>query len=51
MWVGERFKNELLYQVNKQMDASVDMQSYEPVGLFLNGKYWGLYNLMERKNQ
>ena len=51
MWVGERFKNELLYQVNKQMDASVDMQSYEPVGLFLNGKYWGLYNLMERKGQ
>ena len=51
MWVGERYKNELLYQVNKQMDASVDMQSYEPVGLFLNGKYWGLYNLMERKGQ
>ncbi|MEC8603526.1 MAG: CotH kinase family protein [Bacteroidota bacterium] len=41
----------MLYQVNKQMDASVDMQSYEPVGLFLNGKYWGLYNLMERKGQ
>ena len=51
MWVGERYKNELLYQINKQMNTAVDMQSYEPVSVFLNGKYWGLYNLMERKGQ
>lgn len=51
MWVGERFKNELLYEVNKQMNGAVDMQAYKPVELFLNGKYWGLYNLMERKGE
>lgn len=49
LWVGERFKNELLYEVNKEMGSSVDMQAYQPVQLFLNGEYWGLYNLMERK--
>jgi|TARA_B110000438_G_C15801282_1_gene645286 hypothetical protein len=49
MWVGERFKNELLYEVNKEMSNSLDMQAYEPVSLYLNGEYWGLYNLMERK--
>jgi len=49
LWVGERFKNELLYEVNKEMGSTVDMQAYQPVQLFLNGEYWGLYNLMERK--
>ena len=51
LWVGERFKNELLYEVNKQMNGQVDMQSYEPVSVYLNGQYWGLYNLMERKGK
>lgn len=51
LWVGERFKNELLYEVNKQMSGNIDMQAYEPVSVFLNGKYWGLYNLMERKGK
>jgi hypothetical protein len=49
LWVGERFKNELLYEVNKSMNGHVDMQAYKPVMLFLNGQFWGLYNLMERK--
>jgi len=51
LWVGERFKNELLYEVNTQMNGQVDMQAYEPVSVFLNGEYWGLYNLMERKGK
>jgi hypothetical protein len=49
LWVGERFKNELLFEVNEEMGSTVDMQAYQPVLLFLNGEYWGLYNLMERK--
>ena len=51
LWVGERFKNELLYEVNKEMSGQVDMQAYEPVSVFLNGQYWGIYNLMERKGK
>lgn len=48
---GERIKNELIYQVNKEMGSSVDIQAYIPVNLFLNGEYWGIYNLMERKGK
>jgi len=51
LWVGERFKNELIYEVNSQMNGNIDMQAYEPVLLFLNGEYWGLYNMMERKGK
>ena len=33
------------------MNGNIDMQAYEPVLLFLNGEYWGLYNMMERKGK
>jgi len=49
LYVGERFKNELIYEINQEMNGNVDMQAYEPILLYLNGKYWGIYNLMERK--
>ena len=32
-----------------QMD--IDYQSYKPVVVYLNGKYWGLYNLREKLNE
>lgn len=32
-----------------QMD--VDYQAYQPVTLYINGKYWGLYNMREKTNQ
>lgn len=51
LWVGERFKNELIYEINDQMNGNVSMQAYEPVLLFLNGEYWGIYNMMERKGK
>ena len=46
---GERIKNEIIYRFNRDMHSTVDMQAYQPVVVFLNGKYWGLYTLMERK--
>lgn len=46
---GERVKNELMYQINREAGKHCDVQAYQPVVLFLNGNYWGLYNLMERK--
>lgn len=49
--VGERFKNELIYEINDQMNGHVSMQAYEPVLLFLNGEYYGIYNMMERKGR
>lgn len=48
---GERVKNELMYHLLKEAGGNVDAQAYQPVVLFINGNYWGLYNLMERKNK
>lgn len=46
---GERIKNELIYEFAHAMQSTTDVQAYRPVSLILNGKYWGIYNLMERK--
>jgi hypothetical protein len=46
---GERIKNEIIYEFSHALKSHVDVQAYLPSLLFLNGKYWGLYNLMERK--
>jgi len=48
---GERVKTELIYKINRVAGSNVDIQAYQPVVLFLNGKYWGLYNLMEQKGK
>lgn len=48
---GERVKNELMYHIIKESGGHADVQAYQPVVLFINGKYWGLYNLMERKGK
>lgn len=48
---GERIKNELMYHLIRQAGGHCDVQAYQPVVLFLNGSYWGLYNLMERKGK
>jgi len=32
-----------------QMD--IDYQAYQPVNVYINGKYWGLYNMREKTNQ
>ena len=46
---GERIKNELIYEFAHALDSTTDVQAYRPVSLFLNGQYWGIYNMMERK--
>jgi hypothetical protein len=48
---GGHYSNEMIYGVNKALGRPVVMQAYQPVALFLNGRYWGLYNLMERKGE
>lgn len=35
--------------VKDQMD--IDMQDYQPVAVFINGKYWGLHNMQEHLNE
>jgi hypothetical protein len=47
--LGPLFKEELCNSLVSGMD--VDYQACETVILFINGEYWGIYNLMERENR
>ncbi len=44
-----RTRNELIYKANRRFAMHVAMQAYRPVSLYINGRYWGVYCLMERK--
>ncbi|MDR9415799.1 MAG: CotH kinase family protein [Gracilimonas sp.] len=45
-----RLLNELMYTINLEWGHHNAMQAYKPVALYINGTYWGIYNLQERKN-
>lgn len=45
-----RVANELVYKAHREFGMRVDMQAYRPVVLLINGQYWGIYSLMERKD-
>lgn len=45
-----RLLNELMYAINQKWNHNNDMQAGRPVALYLNGDYWGVYMLQERKN-
>ena len=44
-----RFRDVLTTQISKNLD--IDIQEFQPVNLFVNGKFWGVYNLRERIGQ
>ena len=44
-----RTSNEIVYRAHREFGMRVDMQAYKPVVLLLNGQFWGIYSLMERK--
>ena len=45
-----RLLNELLRTINLQWGHANAMQAFKQVVLYINGQYWGLYTLYERKN-
>ncbi|HCI70320.1 MAG TPA: hypothetical protein DHV30_06860, partial [Balneola sp.] len=45
-----RLLNELMRTINIQWNHKNAMQSYKPAALYINGQYWGIYNIYERKN-
>ncbi len=47
---ASRFKNEVVKGVNDIMNSELLMQEYHPSVLYVNGIYWGLFNIYERKN-
>lgn len=45
-----RLLNELMRIINLQWGHKNAMQAYKPAVLYINGKYWGIYTIYERKN-
>lgn len=45
-----RLLNELLRVINLEWNHKNAMQAYKPAILYINGEYWGIYNIYERKN-
>lgn len=46
---GSRFKDVLNTYLARNLD--LDAMNYQPVQLYVNGEYWGLYNLREKINE
>lgn len=46
-----KFRDELATGLLEGMDVNVLVQAYEPYVLYLNGEYWGVYFLKEKRNR
>jgi len=45
-----RIHNEIFYMAWRDAKLRTDMQAYKPVILLINGAYWGIYSMIERKD-
>jgi hypothetical protein len=50
-WSYAYMRDALMHEIIEDSDLSVDLQDYRPVVLYLNGQYWGLYNIRERHDE
>jgi len=48
-WMITHLRDALMQRVMK--NSFVDYMAYSPSVVFLNGKYWGIYNIRERNNK
>jgi hypothetical protein len=49
-WEGTMLRDAFMHQVIKD-DMDVEYQDYRPCVVFINGKYWGIHNIREKKNE
>ena len=45
------FRDALVMSMVKESAMNLDYQAFEPVTVYLNGSYWGIYNLREKLNE
>ena len=45
------FRDAFVMSLIKENDLNLDYQAFEPVTVYLNGAYWGIYNLREKLNE
>ncbi|MCP5062362.1 MAG: T9SS type A sorting domain-containing protein [Ignavibacteriae bacterium] len=48
-WASTLFRDGLMHSLVKK--TSLDIQAHRPSIVFLNGKYWGIHNIREKKNE
>ncbi|MFC1529032.1 CotH kinase family protein, partial [Candidatus Latescibacterota bacterium] len=48
-WVFAFFRDGLVTRLVEDMD--IDYQAYRPSVVFINGEYWGIHNIREKKNE
>ncbi|MEI6749718.1 MAG: lamin tail domain-containing protein [Bacteroidota bacterium] len=48
-WMITHFRDALMQRIMK--NSNVDWMAYCPSVVFLNGRYWGIYNIRERNNK
>ncbi len=49
-WWKSMFRDAMIQQLVKD-DLDIDYQAYEPSIVFINGEYWGIHNIREKKNE
>ena len=49
-WWKSMFRDAMIQQLVKE-DLDIDYQAYEPSVVFINGVYWGIHNIREKKNE
>ncbi len=49
-WYSTMLRDAFMQQVIKD-DLDVDYQDYRPSIVYINGKYWGIHNIREKKNE
>ncbi len=49
-WEGTMLRDAFMHQVIKD-DMDVEYQDYRPCIVFINGEYWGIHNIREKKNE
>jgi hypothetical protein len=45
------FRDVLCHDIFREMDSDNIYAAYKPVNVYLNGEYWGIYNLRERQDK
>ena len=50
-WSYAFMRDALMHEIIEDSDLTVDLQDYRPAVLYLNGEYWGLYNIRERQDE
>lgn len=45
------FRDCMAHQIFSEMDPDNIYSAYKPVNVYLNGEYWGIYNMRERQDQ